>query len=95
VHQVAPAIATGCPVIAKPAAATPLCCKEFGSVAALGEFEGVARRGVRALTCIYGFTKLDEAIEVANNLLVAFQARFLPRRSTLRSGQRSGWTPRQ
>ena len=29
VHQVAPAIATGCPVIVKPAAATPLCCREF------------------------------------------------------------------
>ncbi len=29
VHQVAPAIATGCPVIVKPAATTPLCCQEF------------------------------------------------------------------
>lgn len=29
VHQVAPAIAVGCPVIVKPAAATPLCCLEF------------------------------------------------------------------
>ena len=29
VHQVAPAIATGCPVIVKPASATPLCCQEF------------------------------------------------------------------
>jgi len=29
VHQVAPAIATGCPVIVKPAPATPLCCMEF------------------------------------------------------------------
>jgi acyl-CoA reductase-like NAD-dependent aldehyde dehydrogenase len=29
VHQVAPAIATGCPVIVKPAPATPLCCQEF------------------------------------------------------------------
>lgn len=29
VHQVAPAIAVGCPVIVKPAAATPLCCTEF------------------------------------------------------------------
>lgn len=29
VHQVAPAIATGCPVIVKPAAATPLCCVEL------------------------------------------------------------------
>jgi acyl-CoA reductase-like NAD-dependent aldehyde dehydrogenase len=29
VHQVAPAIATGCPVIVKPAPATPLCCREF------------------------------------------------------------------
>lgn len=26
VHQVAPAVATGCPVIVKPATATPLCC---------------------------------------------------------------------
>ena len=29
VHQVAPAIAVGCPVIVKPAPATPLCCQEF------------------------------------------------------------------
>lgn len=29
VHQVAPAIATGCPVIVKPASATPLCCYGF------------------------------------------------------------------
>ncbi|HTH95946.1 MAG TPA: aldehyde dehydrogenase family protein [Stellaceae bacterium] len=29
VHQVAPAIAVGCPVIVKPAAPTPLCCVEF------------------------------------------------------------------
>ncbi len=29
VHQVAPAIAVGCPVIVKPATATPLCCLEF------------------------------------------------------------------
>jgi acyl-CoA reductase-like NAD-dependent aldehyde dehydrogenase len=29
VHQVAPAIAVGCPVIVKPAAATPLSCLEF------------------------------------------------------------------
>jgi acyl-CoA reductase-like NAD-dependent aldehyde dehydrogenase len=29
VHQVAPAIATGCPVIVKPAGSTPLCCVEF------------------------------------------------------------------
>jgi acyl-CoA reductase-like NAD-dependent aldehyde dehydrogenase len=32
VHQVAPAIAVGCPVIVKPAAATPLCCIEFVSL---------------------------------------------------------------
>lgn len=29
VHQVTPAIAVGCPVIVKPASATPLCCKRF------------------------------------------------------------------
>jgi len=29
VHQVAPAIAVGCPIIVKPAAMTPLCCLEF------------------------------------------------------------------
>jgi len=29
VHQVAPAVATGCPVIVKPASATPLSCKAF------------------------------------------------------------------
>ena len=35
VHQVAPAIAAGCPVIVKPAAATPLSCKTFVDI--LGE----------------------------------------------------------
>ncbi len=29
VHQLTPAIAVGCPVIVKPASATPLCCLEF------------------------------------------------------------------
>ncbi|WP_425613560.1 aldehyde dehydrogenase family protein [Anatilimnocola sp. NA78] len=29
VHQVAPAIAVGCPIIVKPASATPLCCFDF------------------------------------------------------------------
>jgi acyl-CoA reductase-like NAD-dependent aldehyde dehydrogenase len=29
VHQVVPAIATGCPVIIKPASSTPLCCQQF------------------------------------------------------------------
>jgi acyl-CoA reductase-like NAD-dependent aldehyde dehydrogenase len=29
VHQVAPAIAVGCPVIVKPAGTTPLCCRDF------------------------------------------------------------------
>jgi acyl-CoA reductase-like NAD-dependent aldehyde dehydrogenase len=29
VHQAAPAIAVGCPVIVKPASSTPLCCLEF------------------------------------------------------------------
>src|SRR5215203_250029 len=29
VHQVVPAIAVGCPVIVKPASATPLCCRAF------------------------------------------------------------------
>jgi len=29
VHQVAPAVAVGCPVIVKPSAATPLCCLQF------------------------------------------------------------------
>ena len=40
VHQVAPAIAVGCPVIVKPAMATPLCCIEFVALvreAGLGE----------------------------------------------------------
>ena len=32
VHQVAPAIAVGCPVIVKPATATPLCCLEFAAL---------------------------------------------------------------
>jgi acyl-CoA reductase-like NAD-dependent aldehyde dehydrogenase len=32
VHQVAPAIAVGCPVIVKPAPATPLCCLELVSL---------------------------------------------------------------
>jgi acyl-CoA reductase-like NAD-dependent aldehyde dehydrogenase len=33
VHQVVPAIATGCPVIIKPASTTPLCCKQFVELA--------------------------------------------------------------
>jgi acyl-CoA reductase-like NAD-dependent aldehyde dehydrogenase len=33
VHQVAPAIATGCPVIIKPAGTTPLCCRDFVALA--------------------------------------------------------------
>ncbi len=33
VHQVAPAIATGCPVIIKLAATTPLCCRRFVALA--------------------------------------------------------------
>ncbi|WP_353646561.1 aldehyde dehydrogenase family protein [Mesorhizobium sp. WSM2239] len=32
VHQVAPAIAVGCPVIVKPAATTPLSCLDFGAL---------------------------------------------------------------
>ena len=32
VHQVAPAIAVGCPVIVKPADDTPLCCQKFISI---------------------------------------------------------------
>lgn len=32
VHQVAPAIAVGCPVIVKPASATPLTCRDFVSL---------------------------------------------------------------
>jgi acyl-CoA reductase-like NAD-dependent aldehyde dehydrogenase len=31
------------------------------------------------VTCIYGFTKLDEAIETANSLPVAFQASIFTR----------------
>lgn len=34
VHQVVPAIATGCPVIVKPAEATPLCCLRFAKLVA-------------------------------------------------------------
>jgi len=40
VHQAAPAIAVGCPVIIKPASSTPLCCLEFvklGHAAGLSE----------------------------------------------------------
>ncbi len=33
VHQAAPAIAVGCPVIIKPASSTPLCCLEFVKLA--------------------------------------------------------------
>jgi len=33
VHQVAPAIATGCPVIVKPASTTPLCCRDVVALA--------------------------------------------------------------
>lgn len=33
VHQVAPALATGCPVLVKPAGTTPLCCQRFVELA--------------------------------------------------------------
>ncbi len=33
IHQVVPAIATGCPVIVKPAKTTPLCCLRFAELA--------------------------------------------------------------
>ena len=33
VHQVVPAIATGCPVLVKPALTTPLCCLRFVELA--------------------------------------------------------------
>lgn len=43
VHQVVPAIATGCPVLVKPAATTPLCCLAF--------VELVQRAGLDAAWC--------------------------------------------
>ncbi len=56
VHQLTPAIAVGCPVVVKPASATPLCCLEFvelvrGSRAAgavVPEFRARADRPGRA-----------------------------------------------
>lgn len=33
IHQVVPALATGCPVIIKPASTTPLCCQRFVALA--------------------------------------------------------------
>ena len=44
VHQMAPAIAVGCPVIVKPAAATPLSCL---ALVALFREAGLAERGAR------------------------------------------------
>ncbi len=48
IHQVIPAIATGCPVIAKPAAATPLSC--FSVVDMLYE-AGLPEEWCRAIVC--------------------------------------------
>ncbi|MBE8189368.1 MAG: aldehyde dehydrogenase family protein [Candidatus Thioglobus sp.] len=50
IHQVVPAIATGCPVIVKPAEATPLCCLRFAElVAAAGLPEGWLQTAVLAI----------------------------------------------
>ena len=48
IHQVIPAVATGCPVIVKPAAATPLSC--FSLVDMLYE-AGLPRNWCRAIVC--------------------------------------------
>ncbi|WP_171208012.1 MULTISPECIES: aldehyde dehydrogenase family protein [unclassified Ruegeria] len=48
VHQVAPAVATGCPVVVKPALDTPLSCLEF--VAMLHE-AGLPKDWCRAVVC--------------------------------------------
>ena len=47
------------------------------------------------VTCVYGFTKLDEAIEAANSLPVAFQASIFTREigPALRAAER--WTLRR
>lgn len=51
VHQVAPAIATGCPVIVKPAGTTPLCCVELVKlVHEAGMPEGWVQRSSRRIT---------------------------------------------
>jgi|SRR5579859_3120115 len=57
VHQVAPAIATGCPVIVKPAVPTPLCCLEF---VALCHEAGLPEGWVQTL--ITGDNALAEAL---------------------------------
>lgn len=39
VHQVVPALAVGCPVLVKPALATPLCCRDFVALVEEAGFE--------------------------------------------------------
>ena len=67
VHQVAPAIAVGCPVIVKPSAATPLCCLEF---VALVREAGLAEPWCQA------FVTADNALaeRLATDARVAFMS---------------------
>jgi acyl-CoA reductase-like NAD-dependent aldehyde dehydrogenase len=66
VHQVAPAIAAGCPVIIKPASTTPLCCKRF--------VELVHEAGVPPEWCQFA---LPETNALAERLIVDPRVAFL------------------
>jgi acyl-CoA reductase-like NAD-dependent aldehyde dehydrogenase len=76
VHQVAPAIAVGCPVIVKPASATPLCC-----------FDLVALAHEAGLPADWCQTLLPESREVGEKFATDPRVAFL---SFIGSGQ-VGW----
>jgi acyl-CoA reductase-like NAD-dependent aldehyde dehydrogenase len=76
VHQIVPAIAVGCPVIVKPARATPLCCIDFVKL--------VHEAGLPAEWCQ---TFLPETSDLAETLATDRRVAFL---SFIGSGQ-VGW----
>jgi acyl-CoA reductase-like NAD-dependent aldehyde dehydrogenase len=75
IHQVVPAVATGCPVIVKPAAATPLSC--FSVVDLLYQ-AGLPKEWCRAIVC-------DR--EVTNKIITDRRIRFV----TFIGSARVGW----
>src|SRR6267142_945070 len=86
VHQVAPAIAVGCPVIVKPAVATPLSCLEF---IALLRDAGLAEAWCQTFVTDYNAGQVcvsTQRIFVHADLLSDFIERFAARVESLRVG---------
>jgi len=64
VHQVGPAVATGCPVLVKPASATPLSCKAFVNM--------LYEAGLPVEWCRFAPCKSDVAEQMVTDPRVAF-----------------------